>query len=82
MNDSQHIAAKQDEMYHTALAAFILHSRKAIEEQKDLYQDYVSRNFAKIESDNKGGYNINQRGQSSLNIKQSSTLTQRKTQLR
>lgn len=82
MNNSQDITTKQDEMYRTALAAFILHSRKTIEEQKDLYQKYVSRNFAKIEEDNSGGYNISQQGQTTLNIRQLSTLTQRKIQLR
>ena len=82
MNNSQDITAKQDEMYRAALAAFILHARKTVEEQKGLYQEYVSRNFAKIQSDNSGGYNISQHGQTALNIRQLSTLVQRKIQLR
>ena len=69
-------------MYRAALAAFILESRQVIEEQKDLYQNYVSRNFAKIENDSKGGYNINQQSQATLNIRQPSTLIQRTIQLR
>lgn len=69
-------------MYRAALAAFILESRQVIEEQKNLYQNYVSRNFAKIENDSKGGYNINQQGQATLNIRQPSTLIQRTIQLR
>ena len=82
MSNSQDITAKQDKMYRTALAAFILQSRQVIEEQKSLYQNYVSRNFAKIEGDNKGGYNISQQGQATLNIRQPSTLTQRTIKLR
>lgn len=82
MNNSQEITAKQDEIYRNALAAFILQSRKTIEEQRQLYQDYVSRNFAKMEGDNQGGYNITQKGQSTLNIRQPSTLTQSTIQLR
>lgn len=82
MSNAQDIITKQDEMYRAALAAFILESRQVIEEQKNLYQNYVSRNFAKIENDSKGGYNINQQGQATLNIRQPSTLIQRTIQLR
>lgn len=82
MNNSQEISLKQDEMYRTALAAFILHARKAVEDHKALYQDYVSRNFARIENDGRGGYDIKQQGQSPINIRQTSVLTQRKLQMR
>lgn len=82
MNNSQDITIKQDEMYRTALAAFILHARKAVEDHKALYQDYVSRNFAKMENDGRGGYNIKQQGQPAINIKQTSVLTQSKIQMR
>lgn len=82
MNNSQDITIKQNEMYRAALSEFILHSRKIIQEQRDLHRDYVLRNFARIQSDNNGGYNINQYGQTTLRIRQPSTLTQRSIQLR
>lgn len=82
MNNSQDISLKQDEMYRTALAAFILHARKTVEDHKALYQDYVSRNFARIETDGRGGHYIKQQGQPAINIKQTSVLTQRKIQMR
>lgn len=82
MNNSQEVSIKQDEMYRAALAAFILQARKTVEDHKTLYQDYVSRNFARIENDGRGGYDIKQQGQPTINIRQTSTITQRNIQMR
>lgn len=81
MNNSQEIQLKQQEMYQSTLAAFILESRKMIEEQKMLYESHVARNFASMENDNAGGYNLKQKGKPVINIRQVSTVTQRKIQL-
>ena len=82
MNNSQEVSIKQDEMYQAALAAFILEARKTVEDHKALYQDYVLRHFARIENDGRGGYDIKQQGQTTINIRQTSMLTQRSIHIR
>lgn len=82
MNNSQDIQLKQHEIYQSTLAAFILQSRKMIAEQRMLYQSHVLRNFASIENDSTGGYNLRQKGKPLINIRQASTVNQRNMQLR
>lgn len=79
---SSDIKAKQQEMYRAMLSAFIAESRQVIEKEKQLYQQYIGRNFAKLKATNSGGYQLSQNGRESLVIHPVSTLSSRSIKLR
>ena len=80
MNE-QEIASKQAELYQATLTAFIEESRKTVAETRRRYQDYVDRNFAKLESNN-GTYTISQKGQDKVTITMPSMSTSKKMGVR
>ena len=81
MDNAQEIAIKQAELYQATLTAFIEESRKSTEEIKQLYQDYVDRNFAKLKSSN-GAYSISQKGQNKIVIQMPNMRVNKKVGIR